>query len=270
VELRDTRRFSMSETHLPYVVPLGVAAALPDAEHANSYLAVVGHNGYWLVDCADGPIGRLQRAGLDPLAVRGIIITHFHPDHVYGLPAYLLGLFVLARGEPRSEPLPLYARAEVLASVREMVALFEPQSWVEPLSLVYHEIAPEVGAPVAEDDEFTVTAAPTQHSIPSMAVRFAWRGASRAFVYSSDTFPCPEVETLARGATLLFHEATDSDRNHTRPGAAGALAARAGVGRLALIHYYTQPDAMAHALAEAAKTFGGPVELAEEFKPYAW
>jgi ribonuclease Z len=260
----------MGETPFPYVVPLGVAAALPDAAHANSYLAVVGRDGYWLVDCADSPIGRLQCAGLDPLAVHGIIITHFHPDHVYGLPAYLLGLFMLAKGETRSTPLPVYARPEVLPLVREMIELFRDQSWVALSSVAYHEIAPDVGAPVVEDDEFTVTAAPTRHSIPSIAVRFALRGTSRAFVYSSDTFPCPEVEILARGATLLFHEATDSDRNHTRPGAAGALAARAGVERLALIHYYTQPDAMAYALSEAAKTFGGPVEMAEELKPYLW
>jgi len=260
----------LGETHLPYVVPLGVAAALADSNYANSYLAVVGQRGYWLVDCADSPIGRLQRAGLDPLAVRGIIITHFHPDHVYGLSAYLLGLFMLADGQPRADPLPVYARAEVLPLVQGMTGLFGGQSWISPLSLAYHEIMPEVGALVVEDDEFTVTAAPTRHSIPSIAVRFALRGSSRAFVYSSDTFPCPEVETLARGATLLFHEATDSDRNHTRPGAAGALAARAGVERLALIHYRTQPDAMAYALAEASKTFGGPVELAEEFKPYPW
>ena len=257
-------------THFPYVVPLGVAAALADGDHANSYLAVVGRRGYWLVDCADSPIGRLRRAGLDPLAVRGVIITHFHPDHVYGLSAYLLGLFMLAEGQPRSEPLPIYARPEGLPLVRGMVELFGAQSWVLPLSLAYYEIAPEVGALVVDDEEFMVTAAPTQHSIPSIALRFALRGTSRAFVYSSDTFPCPEVETLARGATLLFHESTDSDRNHTRPGAAGALAARAGVERLALIHYYTQPDAMAYALSEAARTFGGPVELAEEFKPYPW
>jgi len=256
--------------HYPYVIPLGVAAALADAGHANSYLAVVGRDGYWLIDCADSPIGRLQRAGLDPLTVRGIIITHFHPDHVYGLPAYLLGLFMLAKGEVRSTPLPIYARSDVLPLVRGMVTLFGEQSWVALSSLAYHEIAPEVGAPVFSDGEFTVTAAPTRHSIPSIALRFALRGTSRAFVYSSDTFPCPEVEQLARGATLLFHEATDSDRNHTRPGAAGALAARAGVERLVLIHYYTQPDAMTYALAEATKTFGGPVELAEEFKPYSW
>ncbi len=254
----------------PYVIPLGVAAALADAEHANSYLAVVGRDGYWLVDCADSPIGRLQRAGLDPLTVRGVIITHFHPDHVYGLPVYLLGLMMLAQGPLPIRPLSIYALPEVLSAVQGMVGLFASQSWMQFVPLVYHEVAPEVGAPVAEDDDFTITAAPTSHSVPSMAVRFTLRGTARAFVYSSDTFPCAAVETLACGATLLFHEATDSDRNHTRPAAAGALAARAGVEHLVLIHYYTRPEAMAHALAEAAQTFSGPVALAEEFKAYLW
>ncbi|MCD6345562.1 MAG: MBL fold metallo-hydrolase [Anaerolineae bacterium] len=89
-----------------YVIPLGIAAALPDAAHANSYLAVVREKRYWLVDCADSPITRLQQAGLDPLAVRGVIITHFHPDHVYGLPAYLLGLISWAKKPPEHWRLP--------------------------------------------------------------------------------------------------------------------------------------------------------------------
>ena len=250
----------MSDKTIPYVVPLGVAAALPDADHANSYLAVVGKDGYWLVDCADSPIGRLQRAGIDPLTVRGVIITHFHPDHVYGLPAYLLGLFLLAvtTGYEWQQPLPIYARPEVLASIQALMAVFSDQSWVDDLPLEYHEIAPEFGAPVAEDAEFTITATPSDHSVPSIALRFAMpRNARRAaFVYSSDTLPFTNVERLAQNATLLFHEATDSDNGHTRPGTVGEIASRANVERLVLIHYNTTPEAMAYAQDEAEKAFG--------------
>jgi ribonuclease Z len=262
----------MAERMSPYVVPLGVAAALPDADHANSYLAVVGSDGYWLVDCADGPIGRLQRASIDPLTVRGVIITHFHPDHVYGLPAYLLGLFLLAvtTNYAWKRALPIYARPEVLSSIREMLAIFAAQGWVEELPIVYCEITPEVGAPVAEDADFIITAAPSCHSVPSLAVRFACRETDRAFVYSSDTLPCDRVEALARNAALLFHEATDSDKGHTRPAAAGALAARAGVEQLVLIHYYTQLEAMTYARIEAETAFGAPVTLAEAMKVYPW
>jgi len=259
-------------TTFPYVVPLGVAAALPDADNANTYLAVVGQNGYWLVDCADSPIGRLQRAGLDPLAVQGIIITHMHPDHVYGLPAYLLGMLLLAWKDDawQAPPLTLYALPEVLAQVQTLLGIFASQSWFELIPLTYRPISPEPAAPVAETADFTITASPTEHSVPSIALRFAAHPGERAFVYSSDTFPCAAVETLARDAALLFHEATDSDNAHTRPAAAGVVAQRANVKRLVLIHYRTDPHAMAYALAEAPKTFAGPVELAQAFHTYSW
>jgi len=264
----------MAQKGLPYVVPLGVAAALPDADHANSYLAVVGEHGYWLVDCADSPIGRLERAGLNPLDVRGIIITHFHPDHVYGLPAYILGLFLLASWKEKNfewtAPLTIYAHPAVLPQVQAFLNVFATQSWFDLIPMAFQKIPPEMGASVAEDEAFTITATPAAHSVPSVALRFTDRATGRAFTYSSDTSPCAAVEALAQGSSLLFHEATDSDRGHTRPGAAGALAERAAVERLTLIHYYTQPEAMDYALAEARKTFSGDVTLAKAFTRYAW
>ncbi len=262
----------MLNSRVPYVVPLGVAAALPDADHANTYMAVVGSQGYWLVDCADSPIRRLQRAGLDPLTVQGVLITHFHPDHVYGLPAYLLGLFMLSsiKEHTWTAPLCFYAHPEVLEQIQALIAVFSSQSWLDELPLAFKPVPPGVGAHVTEDEDFSITAAPTQHAVTSIAVRFDLRGTERAFTYSSDTLPCAAVETLAHRSTLLVHEATDSDNGHTRPGAAGALAARADVERLVLIHYRTAPGSMTHALREATKTFGESVELAQAFKRYTW
>jgi ribonuclease Z len=233
---------------------------------------VVGQNGYWLVDCADSPIGRLQRAGIDPLAVQGVIITHMHPDHVYGLPAYLLGMFLLAWKNDawQASPLTLYARSDVLPQVQALLEVFASQSWFELLPLTYQAITPEPAAFVADTADFTITASPTEHSVPSIALRFATHPDGRAFVYSSDTFPCAAVETLAQDAALLFHEATNSDRAHTRPAAAGVVAQHANVERLVLIHYRTDPQSMAYTLAEAQKTFPGPVELAQTFHPYSW
>ncbi len=258
--------------HSPYTLPLGVAAALPDSDHANTYLAVVRGGRYWLVDCADGPIGRLQRAGLDPLNVQGVILTHFHPDHVYGLPAYVLGLFLLALevdDHVWTRPVPIYARPEVLERVRALLALFADQEWFNTLPLTYHEVAPEVGARVAEDDDFVITAAPGEHSVPSLALRFAARGLDRTFVYSSDTQLSAVVETLASGADLLFHEATGSGQGHTSAMAAGELAARAGVAQLGLIHYDPRvaPETL---LAPVRRAFEGPVFLAQELRRYPW
>lgn len=254
----------MKNTSNTYVIPLGVAAALADAYHANSYLAVVQEGRYWLVDCADAPIGRLERAGLDPRALRGLILTHFHPDHVYGLPNYLLGLYLLDYEEVGE--VCIYARPEVLERARSMVALFEGQGWIEQIPFEFVPIEPEVGALVTESEDFRITVAPSCHSIPSLAVRFESLQSGRVFVYSSDTAVCSEVEQLTRGADLLFHEATGEGHGHADPVEVGAMADQLGVARLVLIHY--DPREADEILAAARKTFP-EAELAREFARYS-
>jgi ribonuclease Z len=260
----------MNERSDAYVVPLGVVGALPDARHHNTYLAVVRNERFWMVDCAGSPVTQLDRAGLDPMNLQGVIITHFHPDHVYGLPALLLGLFVqgIAETRPRQEPLSIYARPEVLWQVRSLVELFDYQDWVWALPIEYHPVATEVGALIEEGGPFTVRAAPSRHSIPSLALRFETPDRPSTFVYSSDTLPCFEVEQLAQNATWLFHESGGSGHGHSMPRDVGALAMRANVENLALIHYTTQHEAQQQMLTEAREAFEGPVQLAEELKRY--
>ncbi len=260
----------MSKPSDTYVVPLGVAGALADATHHNSYLAVVRDERFWMVDCAGSPISQLDRAGLEPMNIQGLIITHFHPDHVYGLPALLLGLFVkgVAETRPRQEPLSIYARPEVLWQVRALVELFDYQDWVWALPIEYHPIVTEIGALVKEDELFTIRTAPSRHSLPSLAVRFDTVERPGTFVYSSDTLPCFEVEQLARDATLLIHESGGSGHGHSMPEDVAALAVRANVERLLLIHYTIQKAVQQKILEQASSVFKGSLELAEELKRY--
>ncbi len=262
----------MGDLRAPYVVPLGVSPALPEPGESNTYLAVVRAGRYWLVDCAGAPIQSLGTAGLDPLMVQGIFITHFHPDHVYGFPAFLLGLFLLAQVRDYAwiDPLMVYARPEVLAQVQSLVNLFAGQGWLEELPLRYREVAPQLHAPVAQTQDFIVTAAPACHSVPALAVRFASRDTGRAFVYSGDTADCEEVEQLATGARLLIHEASGAGYGHSDGVWAAAVAARAGVERLGLIHYPRDAEANTRMMAEVHKVFDGPAELMRPYVRYAW
>lgn len=262
----------MDERRGRYVVPLGVSAALPGPGDANSYVAVVRDGRFWLIDCAGSPIQRLMTAGLDPLALQGIFITHFHPDHVYGLPALALGLYLIAaeRDHTWSRPLPICARPEVSGGVEALLGLFEEQGWLGSLPFAYQEVAAEPEMPVASTEDFVITASPSCHSVPSMAVRFAIPGGSPAFVYSGDTAPCEAVVRLSAGADLLIHEATDEDHGHTDAEAAGRLAAQAKVKHLGLIHYHTDPERRDGVRARASKTFGHPVTLVKPFTRYYW
>src|SRR5690348_13772192 len=114
-------------------------------------------------------------------------------------------------------------------------------------------------------------AAAVQHDVEAYGLRVEHAGTVLAF--SGDTGPCEALDTLADGADLLLCEA-ESDRwdsglpqSHHTPEDTGALAARAGVGRLLVTHVAPTltPEA---ATARAAAVFGGHTESARENESY--
>jgi ribonuclease Z len=252
-----------------YFLFLGTAGAIPSAVRDTTWLAVVAPEGTVLVDCGGSPVARLRQAGLDPLDVTHVVITHLHADHAYGLPALVQGLRLLGR----QRPLWVWSRVEHLDPLRQVLAAFglDERPGTFPvrfgaLDLTGTAVTFAVGA-------LQVRAAPNEHGrMPNVALRVDVAGhPDRAVVYSSDTAPCDAVVALARGAHTLIHEATFPHRDRGRFGVhstareAGEVAARAGVRRLLLVHidsdYHEELDALA---AEAAKAFGGPVEVARE------
>jgi ribonuclease Z len=81
------------------------------------------------------------------------------------------------------------------------------------------------------------------------------------------------VAALARGATVLVHEATfarpDPTQWHSTAREAGEVARQAGVGRLLLAHigYESHGDLGAH-VADARAAFAGPVAVVDELRWY--
>ncbi len=89
-------------------------------------------------------------------------------------------------------------------------------------------------------------------------------------VYSGDTAPCKAVEQLAMGADALIHEATYTvklasaadEYGHSTAKDAAAIAARAGVRRLFLVHSsprYSDPASLEELVREASAEFPGSI-----------
>jgi ribonuclease Z len=246
------------------IVTLGTAAAVPDEEHANTYLAVEGEQGFFLIDCGDSPLLRPQRVGLAPERLRGLIITHFHPDHVCTVPILLMNVWLLGR----ADPLPVYGLQDVVERFNAMMDLFRWDEWPGLFPIPCHAVPEEVGAVVLEDDDIRIIGAPVEHLVPTMGLRIENKRSGGVVAYSSDTAPCDAVVTLARDADVLIHEAAKNTLGHSSAAQAGEIARRAGARRLVLIHYRPTPRKYDRWIEEATATFGGPVELARDFGEY--
>lgn len=246
------------------VVTLGTAAAVADERHANTYLAVESEKDVWLVDCGDSPLVRMRRVGLASERLRGLIITHFHPDHVFGVPILLMNMWLLGR----SDPFQVYGLPDVIERFVAMMDLFRWTEWPGFFPVPCQAVTEEVGALVLEDEGLRITSAPVQHLVPTLGLRIENKGNGGVLAYSGDTSPCDAVVTLAQDASILIHEAAKNTLGHSSAAQAGEIARRAAAGRLVLIHYRPSPCKYDHWLEEAATAFGGPVELARDFGEY--
>ena len=252
----------------------GTSGAIPSASRDNTALAFYSPAEVVLVDCSGSPYQKILRAGLDPMRVSSLIVTHRHVDHLYGLPslAHNMGL------AGRRATLHVYALPETMSILRGFMKLF-PLEEKMPYRIELHEIPPREGYPVLQAQGFRVLSTPVKHGAPNIGLRVEFdapveRG---AVVYSCDTSPCPALIALARGADILIHETTflhsDAARaasdGHTTGYQAGEVAARAGVKRLILCHFEASlHDRVEELQREARQTYSGPVEIPGEFREY--
>ena len=92
---------------MPKLVILGTSTNVPDETHENSHMVLVGEDRMVLFDGPGNPYVRLRKAGLDEKKLTDVVMTHFHPDHVSGIP-----LLLMASGlSQREEHLDIYANA---------------------------------------------------------------------------------------------------------------------------------------------------------------
>lgn len=244
------------------LILLGTGAALSEATREHTYLAIKGARETILIDCAGSPMQRLLKAGVAPEQIEHIILTHHHPDHIYGLPILLLGMWLAGR----KKPLYLHGLAETLRATRTLMRAFEWSKFQNFFPIHLERIPKRLHHTYLVTDEFTVSTVLTRHLVPTIAVRIAARDSQRAVTYSSDTETLDEIVDLARGSYILVHEATTLDNasnGHTSAREAGEQATRAGVSKLVLVHLPPECDVRAWRTA-AQTTFAGTVIVGKD------
>lgn len=226
------------------LVFLGTSSAIPTSYRNHSAIALKAFGETMLFDCGEGTQLQLSKARISPMKISKIFITHFHGDHILGLPGIIQSLAF--RG--RSEPLHIFGP-------KGLVPLIDNIRNFGYYSLTFEIHMHEVNeGTVLEEEGYRISCFPMKHSVLNLAYKieekrrpkFIRKKAielgiipgpdfgklqqgipvemdgkiiqpeqvlgeerkGRIIVYSGDTRPCNKMIGFAKDADILIHEST--------------------------------------------------------------
>lgn len=250
---------------MPKLIVLGTAAAVPDERHDNTHLLLVGEERRVLVDCASNPVIRLRQIGIDVNSITDLIMTHFHPDHISGVPLLIMNMWLLGR----SKPLNLYGLGHTVRLMGSLLDAFDWEDW-QQFPVEIKRLPQKNMSLVLKANDFRVLSTPVNHYVPTIGLRIEFPRSGKVIAYTSDTAPTANVMWLAQGADVLLHEAAGEGVGHSSAAQAGEMARQAQVKQLYLIHYPVHGNDTSKLVEEAKTTFNGVVRLAEDFMEFEY
>jgi ribonuclease BN (tRNA processing enzyme) len=215
-----------------------------------------------LLDLGSGALGPLQQH-VDPAGIDAVLFSHLHPDHCLDL----CGYYVLRKYHPTGAlpPIPVWGPAGVADRMAQAYDLSDPLGMTAEFDFREYDDHPISVGP------FEIRAVPVAHPVPAYGLRVTAGGGTLA--YTGDTGPCPALDTLAAGSSLLLAEASFKDDGenpealHLSGTQAGELAARNEVPRLVITHVppWYEVDDM---IEEAEAVFRGELRAAGPGESY--
>lgn len=246
------------------IIFLGTAAAVASASRDNTSLLFIEDKGTkFLIDCPGSPVNKLSRVNIDFRQISQIILTHSHPDHLYGLASLLHSQYEL------KNRVDLYGIRAAFVVLKKLISAFRLNQKKYP-RLSYHPLLLDSHHPFFESDEIAIFCFSVRHAHDSLGLKFYIKNSKVTVVYSGDTAPCPSLIKEAEATSYLIHDCLCPSRfegkikglnvEHTSSLSLGQLAKKAKVESLIPIHFSTELDfSMEEVISEIRKNFPGRI-----------
>ncbi|MCX8194365.1 MAG: ribonuclease Z [Candidatus Pacearchaeota archaeon] len=188
---------------------LGTSEATPTAKRSQLAMLLTYKDENILVDCGEGTQRQFKIANLNPLKITRILITHWHGDHVLGLPGLLQTLAL----NNYNKTLKVYGPKGTKRFFNLILKIFV---FREKIKADVHEI--ERDGKIIETKDFYIEAFRMKHFTPCLAYRFVEKDRRKIkleFIKKKGIKPGPLLGKLQQGEAIIFKNKKITPRQAT-------------------------------------------------------
>lgn len=182
----------MEEVKLTF---LGTGSAMPTKEHNHPAILASFANENILIDCGEGTQRQFRIAGLNPMKITRIFITHWHGDHMLGLP----GLFQTLALSDYRKTLKVYGPK----GTKRFIELIQELIFDFHIDLEVHEVSGRF----INENTFFAEAAEMHHGTPANAYSITLKDRIKLDKKKLKKFKLPNspiLGALASGKDVIF------------------------------------------------------------------
>ncbi len=181
------------------IIFLGTSASIPSHKRDNASFLFVYKKNFFLIDCPGSIVYKLKKVGVNYKKIHNIIITHHHPDHLYGLPHFIHTLAYT------KTPLYIFSNKKTITIIKKTIKLFGLNKKDFPCLHYIDVFRKEI---FLSQRGLKLKAIPNKHISESFGILFLWK--NKSLLYSSDTTICSGIIQTAHKSTYLIHDCTAS------------------------------------------------------------
>ncbi|MEJ8853262.1 MBL fold metallo-hydrolase [Variovorax robiniae] len=273
------------------VTLLGTGSPVPSNVRFSQSILVEAGKDKLLFDLGRGVTIRLAQLNIPFRDVTASFLTHFHSDHLVGLPDLWLTGWLPTPFASRTTPMKIYGPKGTVAMTRNLTAAFAEDirtriddEKLPPAGIAFDAHDIDAGV-VYENAGVKVSAFATHHGdLIEYNFGYVIEYDGKKVVISSDTTYDERIAAMAKGADLLIHEVADIDpgllkayprfkeiaAHHTTPEEAGKIFSKARPKVAAYTHIITlKANAPldvppTEIVARTRKTYDGPLAVGED------
>lgn len=247
---------------------LGTSGSVATTERDNTSFILNCDDNLVLIDCPGAVIQKIKKLDFDPRRIEAILITHIHPDHVYGLPSFVHSLML------DECQICLYGSQTTVDFCMRLLDLFHLRDKKIKCRVKFISLKPEENFDLFPSLQCTSMKVP--HDPSSLGFQFILEDEGKKIIYSGDTPPFAPLFKRAADVDFLIHDCSAPSRffqeypslrtMHTDSLELGRLSQEVGVKNLIPCHFFGEIDFSISEIEEEIKrNYCGNLRIPKDF-----